>query len=206
MTYSVRLAILVLLVPGAARSQSAQPLIDRIDSLYHATPHWQVTFEQVVRYPVFDETERESGALTVGPDGRFRLATDRHVVVSDGDTIWTHNIRANQVTVDRVDRAGEVVRPADFLLHFEEDYEAQICEHEGPGQCLYLKATDETSFIREMWLWADAETAHVKKATYRDINLNETTFSFSRINFRYKPKAGDFSYEPPPGVEVVRMP
>ena len=198
--------ILVLVVPGPLRAETAERLISRIDSLYHASPAWRVTFDQTVRYPVFDETDEETGSLAVGADGRFRLTTGRHVIVSDGDTLWTHNLRANQVTVDRVENTGEVVRPADFLFHFKEDYQSQLCDTVGPGQCLYLKTDEPTAFIREMWLWVDTTTAHVRQAVYKDVNLNETTFEFHKIDFSYSPKAEEFRYEPPPGVEVVRMP
>ena len=196
----------ILLFSAPVGAQDATTLVTRIDSLYHASPNWRVEFDQVVRYPIFDETEKESGTLVGGPEGKFRLTTDRHVIVSDGDTLWTHNKRANQVVVDRVESAGEAVRPADFLFHFKEDYVKQLCDHEGPGQCLYMKTTDETAFIREMWLWVDTTTAHVKRAVYKDVNANETTFSFRQIVFGHQPKAGTFGYEAPPGVEVVRMP
>ena len=199
-------AVVACLLPGVAQSQTADLLVARVDSLYHASPYWKVEFTETVRYPVFDETEIEKGALTVGPNGRFRLKTDRHVVVSDGDTLWTHNVKANQVTVEQVSRAGEVVRPADFLFHFREKYAAALCDTEGPGQCLYLAAADETAFIREMWLWVEPATAHVKRALYRDVNQNETTFEFARIVFSPRPKPETFRFEPPPGVEVVRMP
>jgi len=199
----------VCLFPGAGHAQTAAraaELVARVDSLYHASPYWKVEFTETVRYPIFDETETEKGTLTVGPDGRFRLATGRRVVVSDGDTLWTHNMKANQVTVERVAKAGEVVRPADFLFHFREKYESAWCDSEGPGQCLRLSAADETAFIREMWLWVEPATAHVKRARYRDINQNETTFEFARINFDPRPDPGTFHFAAPPGVEVVRMP
>lgn len=201
----------LLLGPGpwgvhATAGDSAEDLTRRIDSLYHKSPHWQVAFDQKVHYPVFDETEQESGTLCVGPEGRFRLTTNRHVIVSDGDTLWTHNLRANQLVVDLVERSAETVRPADFLFRFKEDYTRALCDDEGPGTCLYLKATDETAFIREMWLWADPKTSHVKRAVYKDINLNQTTFDFKTIDFKFSPPAGLFRYEAPPGVEVVSMP
>ena len=199
-------ALTVLLSGPVARAETALALVQRIDSLYHASPNWHVAFEQTVRYPVFNETDTESGTLSVGPDGRFRLVSDRHTVVSDGDTLWTHNRHANQLVIDRVDNTGEAVRPADFLLQFEEEYETTLCDHDGPGQCLYLKSNDETAFIREMWLWADPQTAHVKRAIYKDVNLNETTFKFKTIDFEFTPDTGDFRYAAPPGVEVVRMP
>lgn len=189
-----------------AFGQTATELTKRIDSLYHHAAHWQVTFEQKVHYPVFDETESESGRLSVGKEGRFRLTTLRHVIVSDGDTLWTHDLRANQLIVDLVAHSAETVRPADFLFHFREDYDQVLGDLEGPGTCLYLKSTDETAFIREMWLWADPKTAHVRRALYKDINLNQTTFDFKSIDFKFHPPPGEFRYEAPPGVEVVRMP
>jgi len=200
------LTLCLLALCGSVRAQSAEGLVARIDSLYRASPNWKVEFTETVRYPVFDETETEKGTLTVGPEGQFRLVTDRHVVVSDGDTLWTHNVKANQVTVERVERAGEAVRPADFLFHFRVDYAAALCDSEGPGQCLYLAAEDDTSFIRQMWLWVEPKTAHVQKAVYRDINQNETTFDFEHIDFAARPKPGTFHFDVPPGVEVVRMP
>jgi outer membrane lipoprotein-sorting protein len=206
MNKAVLVILTVLLTVSVAQAETAEGLVQRIDSLYHASPTWRVTFEQSVRYPVFNETETESGTLAAGPDGRFRLVSDRHTVVSDGDTLWTHNHRANQLIIDRVDNAGETVKPADFLLQFEEEYETTLCDHDGPGQCLYLVSSDETAFIREMWLWADPETAHVKRAVYKDVNLNETTFEFKTIDFEFSPDADVFRYAAPPGVEVVRMP
>jgi outer membrane lipoprotein-sorting protein len=197
--------VLCLLSLATAHAETAADLTKRIDSLYHRSPNWQVQFEQKVHYPVFDETESESGRLSVGPGGRFRLTTDRHVVVSDGDTLWTHNLTANQLIVDLVSHSTETVRPADFLFHFKEDYRKEIKDVPGPGTCLYLKCTDETAFIREMWLWADPKTAHVRRALYKDINLNETTFDFKSIDFKASPAPGEFRYDAPPGVEVVRM-
>ena len=196
----------ITVMANVASAQSAASLVSRIDSLYHASDHWSVEFEQIVHYPVFNETDRESGTLSAGPDGKFRLETDRHIVISDGDTLWTHNLRANQVTVDRVDASDEVIRPADFLFHFKEDFDVAECNSDGPGTCLYLRARYESAFIREMWLWADPKTAQVKRAVYKDINLNETTFTFVKINFSFKPGKSEFSYDPPPGVEVIRLP
>jgi outer membrane lipoprotein-sorting protein len=200
------LTMACLLMASPAAGQSAATLVHQIDSLYHASAHWSVDFEQQVHYPVFNETDQETGTLSVGPSGKFRLSTDRHIVTSDGDTLWTHNIRANQVTVDRVDATDEVIRPADFLFHFKEDYDVSACDSDGPGTCLYLKTRDESAFIREMWLWADPATSHVKRAVYKDINLNETTFTFVKIDFSFKPSKKEFSYDPPPGVEVIRLP
>lgn len=196
---------LVTAVPAWA-GPSAEEMCNRIDSLYHTSKNWQVAFDQKVHYPVFDETETETGKLGVGPDGKFRLTTDRYVIVSDGDTLWSHNLRGNQVTIDLVDQAGETVRPADFLFRFKEEYKKELSTQTGPGSCVHLTSTDETAFIREMWLWADPKTAMVKRAVYKDINLNETTFDFKPVNFKYKPGANEFRYEAPPGVEVVRMP
>ena len=194
------------LAPLASAGPTASQLCERIDSLYHKSPHWQVAFDQKVHYPVFDEVESESGKLGVGPKGRFRLTTDRYVIVSDGDTLWTHNLRANQVTVDLVAKAGETVRPADFLFRFKQEYKRELCQDPGPGTCVHLVAQDETAFIREMWLWTDPQTAMVKRAVYKDINLNETTFEFKTVDFKYKPDSKEFRYEAPPGVEVVRLP
>lgn len=206
MKHALLTCVAITAMANVAAAQSAATLVSRIDSLYHASDHWSVEFEQIVHYPVFNETDRESGTLSAGPDGKFRLETDRHIVISDGDTLWTHNLRANQVTVDRVASTDEVVRPADFLFHFKEDFEVVACNSDGPGTCLYLKARDESAFIREMWLWANPKTAHVKRAVYKDINLNETTFTFKKINFSFKPARREFSYDPPPGVEVIRLP
>jgi outer membrane lipoprotein-sorting protein len=200
------LAAALALAPGALRAETADRLVTRIDSLYHAAPYWRVEFIETVRYPVFDEVETDQGSILVGPQGRFVLKTKRHVVVSDGDTLWTHNVQANQVTVERVDRAGEVVRPADFLFHFRSHYAAALSDSAGPGSCLALTATDETAFIRTMWLWVDPGSATVHKARYLDVNQNETTFDFAKIDFKVRPKADRFHYSPPAGVEIVRMP
>lgn len=200
------IAALLLLAAPTVRAQTAADWVRRIDSLYHATPTWKVQFVQTIRYPVFDESETENGSFCVGPNNKFRLETTRHVVVSNGDTLWTHNLRAQQVTVERVARANETVRPADFLFNFKESYARQLCDSKGPGQCIYLKATDETSFIREMWLWADPKEAYVRRAVYKDINGNETTFEFQKFDFAFKADKDTFRYSPPPGVDVVTMP
>lgn len=197
---------LTVAVTGSASATTPAAWISRIDSLYNVSPYWKVDFEQTVHYPVFDETETESGTIAVGTGHRFRLQTSKHIVVSDGDTLWTHNIPANQLTIEKVSKAGEVVRPADFLFHFRQDYTPQLCDSPGPGQCIYLKANDETAFIREMWLWADPDNAYVRKAMYRDINGNETTFEFKKFNLKYKAGKDEFRYSAPPGVEVIRMP
>lgn len=196
----------VLISVASAWSATGEQWVKRIDSLYDASPYWQVTFKQTVRYPVFDETETDKGVFTIGPEGRFRLQTRKQVVVSDGDTLWTHNVAANQVTVEPINGTKEMVRPADFLFHFRENYTVELCEDPGPGQCLHLISIDETSFIRQMWLWSDPKTATVAKAVYKDVNGNEATFEFSKINLKYKAKKSDFRYSTPPGVEVVRMP
>jgi outer membrane lipoprotein-sorting protein len=206
MNASLAVACAVLLSSASGLAATGEQWIRRIDSLYNASPSWQVAFKQTVRYPVFDETETDKGKFTAGPKGRFRLEAKKQIIVSDGDTLWTHNVAANQLTVECVDGTNEMVRPADFLFHFRESYAVELCDNPGPGQCLHMTSTDETSFIRQMWLWSDPKTATVARAVYKDINGNETTFEFSKINLKYKAKKADFRYATPPGVEIVRMP
>lgn len=150
-------------------------------------------------------TETAEGTVALARPGRFRwdYRVPEQLIVSDGVTVWFHDIDLEQVTIRSA--ADTIAGTPAMLLSGEGDLEAEYeiadgGEEEGL-QWSILKPRSEEGDFRE--LRVGLAQGELRRMTLRDRLGQTTRLEFERIERNPRLDADAFRFTPPPGVDVV---
>jgi len=168
-----------------------------------------VDFTQTFHWKLVGETEVFEGTLIIAQGDRFHLTTGEQIIISDGKTLWTHDIPSRQVIVEDLQKTEDTLLPKELLFKYSREYVPTLKGKKTlKGRTCYvleLKPKTGDAFIQKMTVWVDAKEWITRKIVYQDINGNETTYEINSIRFNPPIKKNLFRFEPPAGVEVIDM-
>ena len=149
--------------------------------------------------------ERAEGTMTIARPGRFRwdYRSPEQLIVCDGETVWLYDIGLDQVTVKA---AGDALAGTPAMLLADQgsvEQEFSITDagrDDGLAWSLLTPRRTDTDF-REVRLGFDGR--ELRRMTLFDRLGQTTELEFTRIE--HNPALDDtlFSFDPPPGVDVV---
>ena len=127
LTRYVMLSILLLLlfVPQGL-GDDPQLILTELQERYDKLSDLAVDFVQEVHSGVFAAVERTSGKMFLASGDKFRVQTDEQTIVSDGKMLWVYSRENKQVTIDKVAKSRDIVRPSDYLFTFQESYTSNL--------------------------------------------------------------------------------
>jgi len=200
-------AALLIFAPAPANADAAADAAAerRVATAFGTLTSLRAEFQQTVTDARGKPVESAAGTMTLARPGRFRwdYREPAQLIVSDGVTVWFHDIDLEQVTI-RPARETLEGTPA-MLLTGEGDLKAEFTISDGGGaqglawSRLLPKRTDGD--FRELRLgFADGELRHM---TLLDRLGQTTELAFSRIERNPKLDPSQFRFTPPPGVDVV---
>lgn len=199
-----------VLVTSTALAQDRPAILDTLHERYQALEDLEVEFTQEVHSGVFAAVEKTSGKMYLAERDKFRVQTDEQTIVSDGKLLWVYNKDNEQVTIDKVDKAHDLVRPSDYIFSFREAYSAELLPDttidEIECTVVRLTADEGDEFIQEMTLFVSEDDRLTRRAEYRDINGNTVTIDFSNVKIDEGISDEIFEFHTPEGVEEVRLP
>ena len=167
----------------------------------------QMSFSQTVRDPD-DRLTSSTGKLAYSRPAKFALEYDspeQVKMVSDGQTLWVHDIDLNQVVVTDLSEAPgnhgflSVLGATDLTSEFDLDsYE------DGEISWLVLVPHDEESVSFTSCDIGFNASGEIVAARFTDLVGNEVDARFFDVEAS-APSAGRFSFEPPDGAEVIHQ-
>jgi outer membrane lipoprotein-sorting protein len=185
-------------------------ILEKSETAYARAGTFSAEFVQTIESGDFFEDERIEGKLLMEYPNRFRLDTPEQVIACDGETLWSYSVENEQVLVEPVAGAEDLVTPADYLFNFKENFriaadtvlelEEQLCYR------LSLEALTDEQFVRQLDLYLDYESYEVAQVSYTDINDNLVTMRFHKLKLGEPIPAERFRFQTPKGVEEVRLP
>lgn len=150
-------------------------------------------------------TETAEGTVALARPGRFRwdYRVPEQLIVSDGVTVWFHDIGLEQVTIRSA--ADTIAGTPAMLLSGEGDLEVEFRiadggENEGLRWSVLTPRSEEGDF-RE--LRVGLVQGELRRMTLLDRLGQTTRLEFERIERNPKLDPAQFSFTPPPGVDVV---
>lgn len=185
----------------------------RVQARYDGIEDLSADFEQETRSVTFggralgdDGVKR--GRVVFAKPGRMRwayTAPERSLVVSDGSTMWIHDEEAATATRLEVTSGFLSGAALQFLFGSGElleafDVEAERCE--GAQVALILRPRTEASYER-LGLVVDAGSGDLAETSVVDLFGNVTSIRFSKVAVDESPPDALFTFEAPPGVEVI---
>ncbi|MBD3290671.1 outer membrane lipoprotein chaperone LolA [candidate division KSB1 bacterium] len=187
----------------------AEDIIDKVKNKYEEIGSLTANFTQSFKWKLAGESQEQHGSLFIKGKNKFRIETEGQIVVSDGTNLWTYSKSNNQVIIDNVDNAEEVILPREIFLKFSQNYNPQYLREEkyNNTDCyvVNLIAKTDNQFIREMKIWVARSSWLTQKVQHTDINENITTYSLRSIKVNQDLKDTVFSLQIPENVEVVDM-
>ncbi len=171
------------------------------------------TFSARFEQQLFDEygglLESADGQVAISKPGKFRWEYQQpysQMIVTDGTTLWVYDVDLEQVSINPFSQGGPG-SPAELLvgeIDLEEHY--VVTESIGEDDIAWVSLTprDETAQYSSVEIGLDSDGIQAMKL--RD-NLNQVTdIRFDDIERNGEISPEQFSFVPPPGVDVLQGP
>lgn len=206
----IAVVMLSLIVAVPCNGQEAKEILADLQDRYDKLVDLKVDFNQEVHSGVFASVERISGKMYLASGDRFRVQTDEQIIVSDGDTLWVYSKENKQVTIDKVAKSRDLVRPSDYLFSFREAYRHELMPDTllRKSECTVVRlvCVEKNEFIQQMTLYISKQDLLTHRAVYDDINGNTVIVDFHDLKIDKGIPDDIFRFETPKGVEEVRLP
>jgi outer membrane lipoprotein carrier protein len=214
----------VLLFAGAAFSEAegAKPACEaglaeqaarKIQKRYEGIRDLRADFEQTNTSATFEgealmKPEPRRGKVVFAKPGKMRWTYDppeASVVVSDGKTLWIHDIEAKTVARLAVTEGYLSGAALQFLLgdgKILEAFRVSAAECSATQVTLDMLPREDASYER-LGLVADRETGSVVATSVTDLFGNQTRIRFEKLEENRNPQPDTFVLKIPEGVEVI---
>ena len=177
----------------------------RVQSVFGELSSLRAEFMQTVTDADGRLVERAEGTMSLARPGRFRwdYRVPEQLIVSDGTTVWFHDIGLEQVTIRPA--AEMIVGTPAMLLAGEGDLKAEFEIADGglaDGLAWSLLTPRRTgSDFRSLRLgFAGRE---LRRMILHDRLGQTTELAFERVERNLRLEGSQFSFTPPAGVDVV---
>jgi len=211
--FLVPMILLLLGAPAGGFALDRAEVAGRVEAAYAAIDDLAATFVQKSRVAALGGRTREKeGKIYFRRPGKMRWEYERpepQLIVSDGVNLWYYRPERKQVVVQELDWAFNSQTPLHFLFgegrlaeEFTWDEGSAVADGDG-RYMLEMKPKEETPDLVALKLEVRSETFTVAATVLRDAFGNETRLEFSGEKVNGGLDDGLFSFEPPPGTEVV---
>jgi outer membrane lipoprotein carrier protein len=203
----------VVLTPATGEALDASAVAKGLREKYAALEDLSAVFKQESKVVSLGRSRQKEGTILVKKPGRMRwdyTAPDRQLIISDGENLWYFRPDQNQVVVQELSRAFTNQTPL-FFLFGEGDLSTEFTWGEGDlvpdgkgNFVLELKPRVETPDLVDLTLEVRKADFSVFATVLRDAFGNVTRLEFSGEKENGGLADELFTFEPPPGAEVVR--
>ncbi len=198
MKYS-RLSILLLFLLSGTFVHSQT--IDAIKANYDKKT-FSFKFDLSTYWSVREKTDKKTGSLIVTPGNKFNVTLGDDSYISNGDTLWSYNRKAAQVTIQNVNKMDLSSLPSGILSQFLHKYTFVPGVVNNSTVYEWAAETGTKSRFVNLKLWADNKNIITKIETTDD-NGNVNTYIFSSIVFNQKVSSKMFAFQIPKNVQVL---
>lgn len=180
---------------------------------YSGLPGLSMFFEQINSWVDVPESgDVSKGTLWASDGNRLRMEYSDpkgHMLVSDGTRVWVYVPENKQAVVDSVG-VDEYAALGQMIMDFLDRGTARLAPDEEVRRvnCHVVLVDNVTNppGLRSVKIWIDPRVWLARGIELTDMNDNVTTFTFWNVKKLKKIDETLFTFEAPPGVEVVESP
>jgi outer membrane lipoprotein carrier protein len=185
----------------------------RVQARYDGIRDIEADFEQQSQSASFAgaplmDSDTKLGQVVFSKPGKMRwvyAAPDESVVVSDGETLWIHDVAAQTVTRFQVTQGYLSGAAVQFLLgdgRILDEFTVSATKCTAEYVTLDLLPKQDATYER-LGLVSDPKTGDILETSLVDLFGNRTVIRFQRMVVNQAPDAKIFAFEAPEGVEVI---
>jgi len=199
----------VSMTAAQEKEWTVQQVNEQLRHRYEMIDDAVVQFEQHVKLGFSNIEQNFSGVLKMRKPKCYRIESEHQVITTDGTTVWAYSQANKQVIIDNYKENGNSISPEQFMLNLPANYYASLSgsEKKSAGTTLILKLIpkDDRSFIKTVKLYVEANSWMVSKIIITDVNETETIYIVKDIKLNTNLKDKTFTFDTPPGAEVVDL-
>jgi outer membrane lipoprotein carrier protein len=205
---SVRLVILIMgMINTVAFGQSAQEIVKHVEEKYRSIQTFSAEFTETFTWKLAKESRTTKGRFFIKKPDKFRLASEKQTISSDGKIVWRYAPQDSQVFVTDAESDPDFPLLKNLLFDYVENYSHILLGEEKLGDTstyrLKLIPKKEDAYISEMQVWIDKKEWLTRKVIYTDIHDNATTYLLANIQINKKIDDKTFIFTIPQDVEVI---
>ncbi len=181
----------------------------KTQSSYKAVGSLKASFVQYSKILGMTEDIRSGGEIIFKKPGKMDWnykEPDAQRFISDGETVWFHEPRVNQVTVGQLTKSFSSDVPVSFLLglgDLSSSFDLISTCKTAAGYLFELKPKSETSSFKLFSLLVSDKDFMPHGAKILDQGDTLTQFVFQEVNVSDQVDDSHFYYKVPKGVDIV---
>ncbi len=207
-------AVLVALVPSlGARAQDVDAIVRKVQERYDATRDFTANVTQEMTIASLGKTTTAHGTVAFKKPGKMRwdlTAGDPQIIVADGQTLWLYQPKENQVLKAPFDAAFRSTTPISFLTgvgRIAQDFDVSLDgENHGEPVLHLLLVPRRNASVGRLRLTVARDSGEIQGAEVHDPLGNVSRLRFDQIRRNLALSDDQFTFEVPPGVDVVSAP
>ncbi len=204
-------ALILILVTHVAATMPKNPVavLKDIRKQYKSIKNFRCDFTEQFQWQFTGELVTRNGTMIAAEGDRFRMETPEQVMVCDGTSLFRYNLLKNQVMIESVKEASNLL-PRRFLLEFGGEFEAtelspiSVEGREGFRLTLDPLKADE-SFMSKAAIWVTTSDLIIHKMQMDDLNGNRTTYILQNIVIDKPVVPKETSFTIPEGAELFDL-
>lgn len=198
--------------PKMADSPKVGEVVERLQARYEATKDFTADFTQTVEAATLGKPLQSAGQVLFKRPGRMRwefVEPEKQTIVADGKLLWVYQPEHRQVLKAPFRAAFQSAAPISFLFgvgQLKDDFDATLVSS-GPPDVLRLRLVPKREHeIGVLVLDVGPQTYDIVAAEVTDPLGNVTRLSFSNLKRDVGLVDAQFTFDVPPGTDVVEPP
>lgn len=196
---------------GAAESNNADAIADKLQKNYDATADFTADFRQETEVKTLNRSLKSSGKLSFKRPGKMLWRYEEpkgQFVLADGKYLYFFQPDQNQVIKSPLKNAFRGDIPLSFLLglgNLKKDFNATLKSSDANQYVLRLEPKGEAGGFTEILLTVDKASFDIASVSVRDAASNLTSVRFSNMRKGVGLKDSLFEVEIPKGADIVEL-
>lgn len=200
--------------PGQSQTPSLDEIVTKVQRQYDTHADFRAHFVQESMVKSLGKKQTSEGTVSFKKPGKMRWTYHKpfkQEIISDGKTLWTYRPEDKQVMVSHMSQAVQGKVPSTFLAglgNLKLDFQVRWGKEPSPQEDYFLELTPNEfqGSLEKLFLLIDRENFRILQAKIQDVMGNTTQIRFSKIQFDNRLSDSLFTFTPPPGVEVFKLP
>jgi len=200
----MKLKIFVLiLIPVLIFGQNAKDQLAELQNKYKAVKSFTADFSQSTKAKSVEKEYKSSGKIYFKKEDKFRVELTDQILVTDGKSVWNHNVKQKKVIISKYDSEPSVLSLDKFILEFPKECDVRFAG-EGSSRYILLKPRKSNSEFKEIRIFPDSKSI-LSKLEFTDANGNFFSFEFSNVKLDENISDKQFNYSVPKGTRTVDL-
>jgi len=195
--FSILLTIIFVFAAKAYSQNTTDKVIKDLQSKFDTIKDLSVEFTQSA-----DGKTKLTGMLSIKKENKLRIDTKNIIIISDGKTSWSYNIKENKVIISSYDDNDPSVFSINKLVYdLPSESNIELSKDNGQNVLNLTPNSYKYSFDNvKLWL---SEDNLINKLEINDATMGKVEVKFSNYKINQNLADSNFSFTPPEGSRII---